>query len=89
MQLNDKLRIVKQDDNNLVLEELREVNSKKEGTIKKWCWYGYYGSVKSALVAAFQKTIFDSECEQIKDLINVIDKAKQDIVAAIEKGGAQ
>lgn len=88
MQINDKLRIVKQDDNNLVLEELREVKSKKLGTIKKWCWYGYYGTMKSALIGAFKKIIFDSECEQIKDLINIIDKAEQDIMAAIEKGGA-
>ncbi len=87
MQINDKLRIVKKDNNNLVLEEFRDVESKKEGTIKKWCWCGYYGSMKSALIGAFKKIIFDSECEQIKDLINVIDKAEQDIMAAIAKGG--
>ena len=84
MQINDKLRIIRKDDNNLALEELRDVESKKQGTIKKWCWCGYYGCLKSALVGAFKKIIFDSECEQIKDLIKVIDKTEQDIIAAIK-----
>ena len=92
MQINDKLRIRKLDKDNLILEELREVKSKKlETTIKKWCWYGYYSTVKSALKSALDKVIFDSveQVEQIKDLINVIDSAEQRIIAAIEKGGEQ
>ena len=85
LQINDKLRIIKPDKNNIVIEELRLVTSKKNGTREEWCWCGYFGSVKAALTAALDKITFDSlEQElEIKDLIKIIDNAKQTIVNAI------
>ena len=84
LRINEKLRILRLDNNNLVLEELRIVESEKKGKREKWMHCGYYGSLKATLVSALEKTIFDSvEKEvEIKDLINIIDNAKQEIITS-------
>lgn len=89
LQINQKLRLVKQDENNLVLEELKDVQTKNNGIVQKWQWYGYYGSVKGALTSALHKILFDSveQKMEIKELIELIDMAEQDIINAIKNQG--
>ena len=88
--INEKLRIRKIDDRNLQLEEYRKPNE-KSGTIKedteKWRWCGYYGDLKSALLGALTKQLFDSVENELtlKDVISRIDEARADIITAIDK----
>lgn len=91
IQINNKLRIVKSDDRNLVVEELRAVESKKKGTREEWCWCGYYGDLKSALLGVLNKQLFDSAEEEmtIKDVINKIDNARNEIIKEIRKEGSK
>lgn len=80
--ITDTLRISKLDDNCLQLEEYKAVTSKKHGTtVKKWCRLGYYGDIRSALVGALKKQLFDTANEelQLKDLIERIDIAVKNI----------
>lgn len=85
IQITEKLRIVKADDKNLALEELRDVTSKKSQTTnKQWCWCGYYGSIRSALLGCMDKLLIDSAEDNItvKDLISKIDNIKEQIEKA-------
>lgn len=88
--INDKLRIRKLDDRNLQLEEYRKP-SEKSGTIKenteKWRWCGYYGDLKSALLGALTKQLFDSAENELtlKDIISRIDEARAEVITAIDK----
>lgn len=80
--ITDTLRISKLDDNCLQLEGYKEVVSKKHGTTaQKWCRLGYYGDIRSALVGAFKKQLFDTADEelQLKDLVERIDAAVKNI----------
>lgn len=82
IQITEKLRIVKADDKNLVIEELRDVTSQKSQTTnKQWCWCGYYGNLKTALIGVLHKVLFDSAEEelQIKDVIAKIEAVENDI----------
>ena len=82
IQINDKLRIVKAYDKNLALEELRDVTNKKSQTTnKQWCWCGWYGDLKTALIGALHKQLFDSAEEEleIKGLIERIEKVENNI----------
>lgn len=86
--ITDTLRISKLDDNCLQLEGYKEVASKKHGTtVKKCCRLGYYGDIRSALVGAFKKQLFDTADEklQLKDLIERIDSAVENIRKFTEK----
>ncbi len=86
--INNTLRIRRLDDRNLQLEEYRKP-SEKSGTIKenteKWRWCGYYGDLKSALLGALSKQLFDSTQNEmtIKEVIAKIDEARAEIVQAI------
>lgn len=85
IQITEKLRIVKADDKNLALEELRDVTNKKtQTTNKQWCWCGYYGSIRSALLGCMDKLLIDSAEDNItvKDLISKIDNIKEQIEKA-------
>ena len=86
IQINNKLRIVKNDDKNLVIEELRTIESEKKGTHEEWCWCGYYGDLRSALNGVLKKKLFDTVEEEltITDLIAKIDSAKNEILNAIK-----
>lgn len=86
IQINNKLRIVKSDDRNLVIEELRTIESEKKGTREEWCWCGYYSTLKSALLGVLEKQLFDSvENEMtIKDAIDKINIARNEIINAIK-----
>ena len=82
IQITEKLRIVKADDKNLALEELRDVTSKKSQTTnKQWCWCGFYGTFKSALLGVLHKRLFESVKEelQLKDCIAKINEIEKEI----------
>ena len=81
IQITEKLRIVKADDKNLALEELRDVTNKKSQTAnKKWCWCGWYGDLRTALLGALHKQLFDSAEElQVKDVIEKIESVEKNI----------
>ena len=85
IQINNKLRIVKSDDKNLVIEELRTITSEKKGIHEEWCWCGYFSDLKSALSGVLKKKLFDSTEEEltITDLIEKIDTAKNEIINAL------
>ena len=87
IQINNKLRIAKNDENNLVIEELRTITSEKKGTRDEWCLCGYYGNLKTALFGVLNKQLFDSAAEEItiQDLISKIDAAKNEIINAIKE----
>ena len=82
IQINNKLRIRQADDKNLALEELKDVTSKKSQTTnKKWRWCGWYGDLRTALLGALHKQLFDSAEEEleIKDLVKRIETAENNI----------
>lgn len=85
IQINDKLRIVKADERNLVIEQLRTVTSEKKGSHDEWCWCGYYGTLKSALLGILHKQLFESTDEKlrIEDVVARIEKAEKEIIKAI------
>lgn len=85
IQITENLRIRRADDKNVVIEELRDVTDKKtQTTNKQWCWCGYYGSIRSALLGCMDKLLIDSAEDNItvKDLISKIDNIKEQIEKA-------
>ena len=83
LQINDKLRIRRTDDKNLVIEEYNDkiVNPKTKEITSGWKWCGYYGDLKTALNGVLKKELMDSVKEelQIKDIITRIEKVENDI----------
>lgn len=85
IKITENLRIRRADDKNVVIEELRDVTDKKtQTTNKQWCWCGYYGSIRSALLGCMDKLLIDSAEDNItvKDLISKIDNIKEQIEKA-------
>lgn len=90
LQINDKIRISKLDESNLVIEKYKIVSSEEKGTRPEWVRCGYYGSVKAALVGVLKYELFDSLEEEmtLKDLINKIDESVNLIEKIVNlKGG--
>lgn len=86
--VTDTLRISKVDENCLQLENLVSVKSKKTGqTTIQWKRCGYYGDIKSALIASLKKQLFNTTDDevQIKDVIIKIEQAERNINNAIIK----
>lgn len=85
IQINDKLRVVKADERNLVIKELRTVESKKLGKHDEWYWCGYYSDLRSALCGVINQKLFDTVDEelQLKDLVKIITDSKNEILKAI------
>lgn len=83
LQINDKLRIRRSDDKNLVIEEYNDkiVNPRTKEITSGWQWCGYYGDLKTALNGVLKKELMDSVKEelQIKDIITRIEKVENDI----------
>lgn len=82
IQITENLRIRRADDKNVVIEELRDVTDKKtQTTNKKWCWCGWYGDLRTALLGVLHKSLLDSAEEelQIKDVIEKIESLENDI----------
>ncbi|MBQ9728200.1 MAG: hypothetical protein IJV85_01245 [Clostridia bacterium] len=86
--INNTLRIRRLDPNCLQLEEYRKPDE-KSGTTKdnaaKWRRCGYYGDIKTALLGALSKQLFDCAKNEmtIKEVIAKIDEARAEIIQAI------
>ena len=83
LQINDKLRIRRTDEKNLVIEEYSDkiVNPRTKEITSGQQWCGYYGDLKAALNGVLKKELMDSVKEelQIKDIITRIEKVENDI----------
>ena len=85
--ITDTLRISRVDENCLQLEVYAPVTSKKTRQTKtQWRWCGYYGDVKSALLAALRKEMSSEASTEssIQKLLDRIDAAENRILKAIE-----
>lgn len=87
IQINNQLRIIKIDDNNLELQQLITVQGKKNGKHQIWKGCGYYSDLKQSLKAALNKQLFDIADDEItlQELIHRIDMAEQNIIKSIQK----
>ena len=86
--INSTLRIRRLDPKCLQLEEYHKPDPKKPKTkddTPKWRWCGYYGDLKSALLGALSKQLFDSAQNEmtIKEVIAKIDEVRAEIIQAI------
>ena len=81
IQINNKLRIRKLDDKNIVVEQLKTIDGKTKGLHDEWILFGYYGTLKSALKGCLDKQLFDTVNEglQLKDIITKIENAENNI----------
>ena len=83
LQINDKLRIRRTDEKNLVIEEYSDkiVNPRTKEITSGWQWCGYYGDLKAALNGVLKKELMDSVKEelQVEDVITRIEKVENDI----------
>ena len=85
--INNKYRVRKLDDSNLVIEQLKIVSSEVKGTREEWVWEGYYSSVEGALNAIFKKQLFDSVEQEleIKDILKVMKETEENIIDTVKK----
>lgn len=85
--INAKLRIKIFDDKNLELQENRVCDdAKSKTTVLKWVRLGYYGDLRSALMGALNRILFESAEDELslKRVISAIDDARLSILKAIE-----
>ena len=85
--INSTLRINQLDKYNLQLEEYKEGKDAPLGKATiKWRRVGYYGDLKSALLGALSKQLFDCAKNEmtIKEVIAKIDEARAEIVQAVQ-----
>lgn len=83
--INDTLRITKLDEVNLQLEQYRTY-SLRDGTVKhSWKRVGYYGDLKTALLGALSKELFDCPTNEmtLKEVLAKIDKTREEIINAV------
>lgn len=90
--ITEKLRIVRLDGLNMQLEELAEVSNRKTGESRyEWKRHGYYGDLRSALMGALNKQLFDLADGEIKKTlqtaIDEIDKVREKIVKVLTEIG--
>lgn len=85
--INNKYRVRKLDDSNLVIEQLKIVSSETKGTREEWVWEGYYSSVAGALNSILRKQLFDSiEQEvEIKHILKIMKETEQNIIDTVKK----
>ena len=82
IEINDKLRIKRRDDRNLIIEEFVPVIKKdNKRTEYKWLIYGYYGDLKMALQGVLKHELFNIPKEKLKlqDIITKIEKIETEI----------
>ena len=85
--INNTLRITKIDEKCLQLEQYRKcVDNKTKVETYKWKWCGYYGDIKSALLGALDKTLFDCASNEttLKEVLCKIDTTRKEIISALE-----
>lgn len=85
--INNKYRVRKLDDSNLVIEQLKIVSSETKGTREEWVWEGYYSSVEGALNSILRKQLFDSVEQEIeiKDVLKIMKETEQNIIDTVKK----
>lgn len=83
LQINDRLRIRKNDERNLIIEEynMNILDQKTKEVRSGWQWVGYYGTLQDALIGILNKQLLDSVDEEleIKDVLGKIEQVKQEI----------
>lgn len=83
LQINDKLRIRRLDDKNIIIEELNGniVNKHTKEARAGWQWRGYYGTLESALKGILSKQLLDSIDDEItlKEVLDKIEQVRQEI----------
>lgn len=83
LQINDKLRVRRIDDKNLVIEEYNDkiVNPRTKEITSGWQWCGYYGTLEAAFQGVLNKQLLDSVDEEleIKDVLGKIEQVRQEI----------
>lgn len=83
LQINDRLRIRKNDERNLIIEEynMNILDQKTKEVRSGWQWVGYYGTLQDALIGILNKQLFDSVEEELtlKDIITKINKVENEI----------
>ena len=83
LQINDKLRIRRTDEKNLVIEEYSDkiVNPRTKEITSGWQWCGYYGTLESALKGILSKQLLDSIDDEItlKEVLDKIEQVRQEI----------
>ena len=86
IQINETTRIVKVDENNLAVEELKTVTNKQNITRQEWRRCGYYGSLRSALIGVLEKELFNCVDEEmtLQKLVNKIDIVIQGVIEVYE-----
>ena len=86
IQINNRTRIVKVDDNNLAVEELKTVSSPNQGTRQEWRRCGYYGSLRNAMIGVLERELFNCTDEELmlKQLVNKIETVIQGVLSVYE-----
>lgn len=83
LQINDKLRIRRTDEKNLVIEEYSDkiVNPRTKEITSGWQWCGYYGTLEAAFQGVLNKQLLDSVDDEleIKDVLCKIEQVRQEI----------
>ena len=82
IQINERTRIIKVDDNNLAIEELKTITNKQNESCQEWRRCGYYGSLRSALIGVLDKELFNCAEEDLtlQKLVNKIDIVIQGVI---------
>ena len=71
MLLNEKYKIVFEDVNNVVLQELKEINKKDGSVTQEWKDVAYCINVASALKTVIDREINGSGVEDLKQMTNM------------------
>lgn len=83
LQINNKLRIRRLDDKNIIIEELNDniVNKHTKEVRAGWQWCGYYGTLESALKEILSKQLLNSVDDEItlKEVLDKIEQVRQEI----------
>lgn len=83
LQINDKLRIRRTDEKNLVIEEYSDkiVNPRTKEITSGWQWCGYYSTLDAAFQGVLNKQLLDSVDDEleIKNVLGKIEQVRQEI----------
>jgi len=91
--IGENFRLLRGDDLNLQLDELRIVKSspnrfqKEYKETEKCVRVGWYGDFKTAMKAVLDQKLSTSLTGEVNDLLDVIAEARKDIDAAVDKAG--
>lgn len=88
IQINDKIRILRLDNFNLVVEENRIVVGKKTKEERfEWCAVGYYGDLKSAIGGVLKRSamfLTEEDIKDCKELKKRLNEIEQNIISTLK-----